>query len=124
MTEPQRADEEMMIENVTIRNWGSKPLHILFEPWLDEYDLALGTSIVISSRGPVGGGIELVYKDTELVVWGWVGCKLAVLQDNKLIIDNRDFPPIPPGPPTLQALGDWVWHDYVDKPWSKRTPPA
>jgi hypothetical protein len=105
----QSAAQQEYIENVRICNGRSMALTVSFEPFVSTYDIPPGEHIIVSSRGPVGDGVEITVGTDGCTVWGWPGSSMVVLHNGEIVIDWRRVK-MPSTPvPNLRELGESLW---------------
>ena len=110
----QAAKENEYIENVRIANDQSKPLTIVFEPWHSIFEIPPGDNVIVSSRGPVGDGIEVTIGDGMCTVWGWPGSATVVVHKGEVVIDWRELS-VPAMPvPSMREIGEELWADVTE----------
>ena len=105
----QPAAQQEYIENIRIANDRTTPLTVIFEPWFSTYDIPAGQHVVVSSKGPVGDGVEITIGANSCTVWGWPGSSTVVLHNGEVVIDWRELK-VPSTPvPGLLELGESLW---------------
>jgi hypothetical protein len=100
---------EEYIANNRISNGYSKPLVLLIEPWYESFTVPPGEHVIVSAKGPIGDGMEIVLNDEVCIVWGWTSSSIVVLHKGEIVIDLRHSK-MPATPVTsLRSLGESVW---------------
>lgn len=66
---------------VAITNSDAVPLRLILEPWADEVVVAPGKTIRVAFSGPDGGLLQVEVKQNEVILYGWEGSTLSVLDD-------------------------------------------
>jgi hypothetical protein len=88
-----------------LRIVNSRPdeLKFFLEPWGEEYPMPPGEKFELVAKGPMGGQLELEYAEGHIMVWGWPGSVVALLNDgNELGRGDLRRGPVPPTPPRSQ----------------------
>jgi hypothetical protein len=110
----QAAGKPEYIENIRILNERTTPLRLVFEPWVSEYDIPPGEHVIVSSRGPIGDGVEISIAEEYCTVWGWPGSATAVVHNGKVVIDWRELR-VPPTPvSSLREMAERLWADVKE----------
>lgn len=68
-----------------IRNPNNEAIVVWIEPWADRFELAKEQSIEVVFIGPEDGAAEELPYPGELVIYGWNGSEVFVLQDGRLV---------------------------------------
>jgi hypothetical protein len=76
---------------VTIANDTQRPLHVIFEPWCQTYDLAPGVKYVFEATSPLPGWLRVEPRENEVTVHAWDGCVARVHDAEGRIIDVIDI---------------------------------
>ena len=71
---------EEVQQTLRIRNAGSADLDLHLEPWGDRFVLAPGASVDLVATGSKDGHFEIESGDSRVVVYGWVGSVVTVVQ--------------------------------------------
>ena len=110
----QPTAQQDYIENIRIANGRDTPLTLIFEPWFSTFDIPPLEHVIVSSRGPVGDGVEITIGTDTCVVWGWPGSATVVLHNGKVVIDWRELR-MPATPvPSLRELGESLWANVTE----------
>lgn len=64
---------EKQFFKIRVNNLSGKNITFRLEPWADEKELLANESVIVDSRGPVEGLIEIEYYEQEIVIYGWTG---------------------------------------------------
>jgi hypothetical protein len=67
---------------VVVENHRSVGITFQLEPWGETYPMPAGSSFQINAKGPQQGAlIQVEETDDEVIVYGWPGSTVQVLQD-------------------------------------------
>jgi hypothetical protein len=79
MEAASQATEQVVL--VRLRNTRTCSQTLCLEPWGEAYAMAPGTTFDVVARGPQGDSLEIEVGDADIVVFGWPGSFITVLQD-------------------------------------------
>jgi dihydroxyacid dehydratase/phosphogluconate dehydratase len=66
---------------LAVTNSESSALRLVLEPWADERTMSPGSTVVIAYSGPTGGRMEVERKPGEIVVYGWEGSTMSIVDE-------------------------------------------
>jgi hypothetical protein len=97
------------IENIRLVKDRTAPLTIVFEPWHSTFEIPPGEHVIVSSRGPIGDGVEITIGDGNWTLWGWPGSATVVVHRGEVVIDWRELS-VPSTPvSSLREMGEKLW---------------
>ena len=75
---------------VTVRNYGTRPLLVIYEPWCDTYELAPDHEYVFEAISPRPGWLEVEHSADTLTVYAWDACVGRVYKPDGQLLDSLD----------------------------------
>jgi len=64
---------------LAITNSHASEVRLTLEPWADEHMLPPDSTVEVAFNGPMDGRIEVEMKPGEIIVYGWEGAVMSVL---------------------------------------------
>ncbi len=83
---PQTA---LIEQRLRIRNNHPTAVTLVLDPWGDAYQLAPSTVAEIVIQSSVVGIFDVETHDDSIIVWGWEGAYLSLLQDGQVVRDSN-----------------------------------
>ncbi len=78
----------MMEQRLRVRNGHSKAMTLTLEPWGDTYQLAPDDVYDIIIHSPGIGIFDVEMNDDSIIVWGWEGAYVSLIQDGRVMRDG------------------------------------
>ena len=75
----------------TLRNNGTRPLLVIFEPWCGTYELAPDDEYVFEAISPRPGWLEVEQSPDALTVYAWDACVGRVYDRKGQLLDALDI---------------------------------
>lgn len=66
---------------LAVTNSDSSTVRLVLEPWAEERILRPDSTIVIEYSGPRGGRLEIERTPGEIIVYGWEGAVMSILDE-------------------------------------------
>jgi hypothetical protein len=72
--------QERTTDRAIVRNTTDRPLTLILEPWANEYDVPVGSELIVEGEGPVrDSGFHVTHENDVVVVWAWSGSDARIL---------------------------------------------
>ncbi|MGH2587011.1 MAG: hypothetical protein ACRDJE_19020 [Dehalococcoidia bacterium] len=72
-------------QTIRLLNSAAAPLCLTLEPWAEQYIVPSGTAVDVTAHGPSGGKLEISVEDDGIIVYGWTGSTVDVVQDGDAV---------------------------------------
>lgn len=80
---PGRSDRLIQREVLEVTNEDTAPLVLVLEPWAESYLVPPRTAVEIVAFAPDEGRLVVESAGHGLVVWGWTGSSVHVIQNDQ-----------------------------------------
>ena len=70
-------------ETLEVSNDDTVPLMLFLEPWAEPFVIPPHSSVEVVAFAPGDGHLEVDERDNRLIVWGWTGSSVHVLQNGQ-----------------------------------------